>query len=1038
MVPMFKLQRVTDVIRTDATTPSKTYFLATHTPFRNLRCVDSGVSNLNLRQVDEEKFFVEEILGKRNQHQFLIVQGDNGSGKSHFIRWLKEKCESQVDKEKEAVLFIARSQNTLRGTLEQMLASDVFPPDFRKEKLKGLIEANQHLSAAALQQNIILQFAASANNAYREHSVEGIEERYAKRVYDFLVDRIIQEQLCKKDGPIDRIKSRLNVEDSKNRQDADPRFTPEDFEFDYLAVLNKMKKDGSSRHATALCEDLLDRDKGPGLKIQLVVFLNKYLETVIQTCTNLRSADLKKIFEDLRRELKKSGKALILFIEDITSFTGIDKALMEVLITEHTGTKHNEQFCPMLSVVGVTNAYYKTDIPANIKDRVKGRVFVDQATLSSPSEIAEMTSRYINTILLDEQQLVEWSQGEANENNLPVYQLEDEYAWATYTLDDGRQLPLYPFNADALNNIYSTLEEKTPRRLLLDVVNHVLKLYIARKPSQDFPPRIAAFRGEFQIPSWQDNAYGNDVDRQAGVNGDRIAVLLRVWGDATAKSTVEDGKRLVGGLSEEVFAAFDLQFIDGVAVDSAKNAQTKKNVDPVAPVSSDQIPPQQVNAKYHAMQQELEAWLEGGKLRTYQNLRDDVKNILLDFIDWEMEGVSGVLGNAFFSTDRVSIKDQIGKYNRGFQVKRSKESHNALLALSAWRHLGSQSWNFEGAIEHLTQLHNWLYQVKNEVVSIVVNPPISENEQEWDLPGWALLNEVYVQIFNGKLQPSKLSVMDLYDQIMRPMEDVQVQENRSPAWTDLQTRLKRSSTSIAENHRVVTKFFNRMQVQINQNTEVYFIDAVQVLKLLDEIMKNSWTLDNVTSLTSEDPKGNTIWEKVLSLLLIIRDKAEVALNDENNWIQKQLSDLQEFVTDPKDEKETTILLNKIETFLTEVLQGVNEPYEKADYGLLLDKNKPGYKALSRQSKLLTAALQSKDPYEKIARLSAHPVNSISPYIKLFKKTNDLLEAKFKIFEGKIQKLGDVNDVDIVRNDANELLKTMLSGLTVMGEGDHQC
>lgn len=54
------------------------------------------------------------------------------------------------------------------------------------------------------------------------------------------------------------------------------------------------------------------------------------------------AGDFKQIFLDIRKELFRLDKKLTLFIEDVTSFTGVDTALLDALIEEHTGKEMRE------------------------------------------------------------------------------------------------------------------------------------------------------------------------------------------------------------------------------------------------------------------------------------------------------------------------------------------------------------------------------------------------------------------------------------------------------------------------------------------------------------------------------------------------------------------------------------------------------------------------------------------------------------------------------------------------------------------------
>ena len=154
-------RRIAQVITTNAISVNRNEFLATHTPFKNLKYTISGREVSNPKIISEDDIFVEYIVKQQDRHNFMVVQGDNGSGKSHFIRWVKEKYENEIDMEKEALIFISRGQNTLKGTLEQIINSDVFDEKFREEKLKKFMQANESLSESFLKTNIILQFAGA-------------------------------------------------------------------------------------------------------------------------------------------------------------------------------------------------------------------------------------------------------------------------------------------------------------------------------------------------------------------------------------------------------------------------------------------------------------------------------------------------------------------------------------------------------------------------------------------------------------------------------------------------------------------------------------------------------------------------------------------------------------------------------------------------------------------------------------------------------------------------------------------------------------
>ena len=64
---------------------------------------------------------------------------------------------------------------------------------------------------------------------------------------------------------------------------------------------------------------------------------------------------------EIRKEIKRQGKNLTLLIEDITAFTGVNVALLNVLTTEHTGMYESQELCRISSIVGTTEKYFNVN-----------------------------------------------------------------------------------------------------------------------------------------------------------------------------------------------------------------------------------------------------------------------------------------------------------------------------------------------------------------------------------------------------------------------------------------------------------------------------------------------------------------------------------------------------------------------------------------------------------------------------------------------------------------------------------------------------
>ena len=1020
MIPNIIKERVSEVIRTDATVVNKADFLATHTPFRNIQFGYSATRELDeqdIRKANEEDFLNGEILARRDSHQLIVVRGNPGSGKSHFIRWLKERYESSINPDTEEVMFISRSQNTLQSALDQITNSGVLKGSIAEKDLGMLVEAKHNLSEKDLKKNILLQFAAASDRAYENESYKSIDNRYARDVYTFLADETVRNHLIADDMVIERIATRLSSENNNSVQEESPRFLPEDFA-NIGTILGIMDRAGASRKAIRLAEKLAEEKE---VREQLAVYLNSHLEIVVQECTKLQSGDLRRIFDNLRMELKKAGKNLTLFIEDITSFVGIDRAFMEVLVTEHEGTEHIEKFCRVFSVVGVTNDYFRTDLPGNLKERMTMVVFLDEATLTSEHEVVEMVARYMNAIYQEPEILHPWAERGAKENDLPIYTLESVHLWATFKLEDGRVLPTFPFNSRAIMNMYGTLRTKTPRRLLQDVVAHTLKLYHAHRQEKNFPPAEKEMREGFTVPTWKEHTHENILYREVGAKTNNLSTLLRLWGDGTAFRINAGSEVTVGGLTEDVFVSFGLPFIKGI------EGKEKIGPEPGPPQKKPIPPPIKEPGEFETMQRELAEWVDGGSLIKLGRLREDLRILIFDFIDWEMEGVSGaVAGVLVTDLSWFSIEGQRLEFKEGgFQVRRSKESQWALLALCGWRYKGRQSWDYKGAEADLANLHLWLSNNKAEIVSLLKNIPVPGGDN-WDLPRWLLLTGFYCRLVAGQTVPASAETTDIYRWLFDRDYTVQVQEHRSKEWGSLQSNLNRRHHLVSEQHSMLIKYFNRKQVAIHQDTEVYFIDAIEPLRLIEKLAVSEWDLKCCH--VQPEEKETAIWYVAPRLINIVLGAIQQAVEGERKQAEDVIGKLKNYFVDPADENEFLELWVEMKKFLEETLPGANEAFLGQNFELINEND---------AEKLTFAAIQNIDEFlatktfvEYLFQAASHPVKGVMPYLIMLQKMDNLVTEKIKKFNNQIAQLSSGGDASSLREKAETEIGELLETLAV--------
>ena len=130
-----------EVVRIDTITSSQGDFLATHVPFKKIQTLKKFETNSsNEKYYSEEDIYNNIILNPKNKHQFMLVIGSSGAGKSHLIRWFDAKLE-QNKPENEVVLFVRRSDNNLKGTIKQLLDKPEVASIPNKEVYERLVRA---------------------------------------------------------------------------------------------------------------------------------------------------------------------------------------------------------------------------------------------------------------------------------------------------------------------------------------------------------------------------------------------------------------------------------------------------------------------------------------------------------------------------------------------------------------------------------------------------------------------------------------------------------------------------------------------------------------------------------------------------------------------------------------------------------------------------------------------------------------------------------------------------------------------------------
>lgn len=234
-----------------------------------------------------------------------------------------------------------RLNNSVRGVFSQLLEQKVIQDPEVEEKIKKFVDSSDSQDEAEFKTKIWLNYVGAVSSDKSDKVYRTAE---CKELEQFLLDSRVQEHLMREDGAISRCYRVITMPSDQVLKET-TIFTEEDFAVRQMlrAVANAGNEEAKSFVQTLKSDD--------GEVTKLINYLNHFTSQVVQRCADISSESTKSVFEKLRKDLKKQGKNLTLFIEDFTGFTGIDSELITVLSTEHGGDYAD--LCRVTSIIGI-------------------------------------------------------------------------------------------------------------------------------------------------------------------------------------------------------------------------------------------------------------------------------------------------------------------------------------------------------------------------------------------------------------------------------------------------------------------------------------------------------------------------------------------------------------------------------------------------------------------------------------------------------------------------------------------------------------
>lgn len=573
------------ILRTEALKGSGGVFLATHTPIRDFSV--TGSERTSIVEPSEEGV-LEALADPRRRHAFAVVRGEPGSGKSHLIRWLS--VEWPRENGKDIVLLLQRASANLEGSLRE-LRSKLSSTAPAYASIIGDLGTRQTKSFEGKLADFISKLTNSLRPDYLENPPSDVGFCQSNSPADILASPPVQRS-----WQAPRRVLRIMTNEDGTRDSETAAFSPYEmpdlvrFKADVHSVkaqqlLNRINHESTVLEELRAAEWAADEvllqhaEKAP-FSIGLTRALNARTNAAIQESLGVPATKLKEIFFELRRAMKRDGRRLVLLLEDITAFQGLDDALIDVLVAD---SNTNDELCDQISVVGLTPNYYRDHLQANYNQRITHNISLGDAADGSLEDVASFRSAearstfvatYLSAARAGPEAIEAWAaRSRANGDRGAPPNPCDACArrpdcHAVFGARGG--IGLFPFTEQAVQTFFSALKTshdggnwQTPRGMIQGVLTPTLTrpqvLDAGRYPGNEVT-------GHDALDLSASSVHQTIVQRLSGIDDaesrDRSKRLIAFWGNRKDPTTTKIGEiASYAGVSQPIFERFGLPWI---------------------------------------------------------------------------------------------------------------------------------------------------------------------------------------------------------------------------------------------------------------------------------------------------------------------------------------------------------------------------------------------------------------------------------------------------------------------------------------------
>lgn len=984
--------RYKNVFRPDVINNTQGDFLATHVPMKKLYVTDhADITQQDKKYPLNEEEVYERFFSASDDDQFVLVKGASGAGKSHLIRWFYTMLQLRKG-ENEIILPIRRADNTLKGTIKQLIEMPEVKSLPNKALYKKLVSASTAMSEVELKNTIYYAFVnlIESDDGKAGEDVERMLSR-VKRLHlvALLQNSLFKERLMDDDGPIERIYCKFAENKTTEVNDKAAEFVTSDFEIK-SDFINQLVTDGADKKAISMAKDLIDNDE---FVKKITDYINLFVEKVIQRCAGLEPGDLGLVIQEIRQELFKQGKTLTILIEDITAASGVDDSLLDALLTNKNGYR-DRCLCRINSIVGSTDGYYVDKFRANTKGRIENFINVPDDMFSNDTNgLIEFFARYLNTISLTEEDIEKWISNKATSETYPIHDVTIGMSWGEFKLGNST-INLFPFTQNAIVFLYKKQDTnmRHPRALMREIIEPYVE--DALKDITEFPQRRSSLEGV--NPTLRNTIYNkNGLDDSTKI---RLAQFMYIWGDGTNNIYEKKGVKYIGGIATDVYLQLGLPIIDGNVVDVPEVDHT------VPPILDDIKNGEKKLTKTTATEnpqvaialKEIDKWIEDksyklnigqttANVRVLNDARKNINVYLYAVIDWVSEGVPIDAMVRVRDKFLVSFERQTMKSDAVVTLPASIESRKIIEAFVRWSEVGGKSWNFEGSTDYLFRVQMWTESIKKQIVQSILH----FGDTEVDYFTYATAAEFYRLIFNGQCKKIQSPQNFTVDMLLQKKEVASGVNGHSKNWNDLLKKM--NGTDGDDIRNCVLQYYNLPQGTAVNSTN-YEFDYIAFNKAVRKVI-NTGLIFSEDDLQLNDPVKKRKF--ISEYLKFILDRIETVVCEEKKLLDSTVERISSLIdlNDIEDEEDIKEIIKSIKDFYVQA--NISHISVAIHYNSSLinacNKNASGILSSIRTYKQI---IETASTQELLLKYSRDPVQGLSDFVSLVELAGkDIVLAK---------------------------------------------